>query len=101
MTVSWILEEMSSLPKMWSTCASTVRLEMYSREPISRLDSPLATRRAISSSRLVSWAARPRAPSAVASSSSAPSPPASAGGPLASSSASLTTASRPSAAPRE
>lgn len=101
MTVSWILEEMSSLPKMCSTCASTVRLEMNSREPISRLDSPLATRKAISRSRLVSTAARPPSPSAAVSSSSALSPPAPAGGPLASSSASLTTASRPSAAPRE
>jgi hypothetical protein len=101
MTVSWILEEISSLPKMWSTCASTVRLEMNSRAPISRLDSPLATSTAISRSRLVSRAVMPSASSAAASPSAAPSPPDPAGSRLASSRASLTTASRPSAAPRK
>ena len=39
---------------MCSMCASTVRLEMTSCPAISRLDSPSATRPAISHSRLVS-----------------------------------------------
>ena len=77
------------MPKMWSTCASTVRLEMNSREPISRLDSPLATSSAISRSRLVSRPAMARTPAAASSPAAATSSPAPAGGSLASSSASL------------
>ena len=46
-------EEISSLAKMCSTCASTVRLEMNSRVAMSLLESPLATSSAISRSRRV------------------------------------------------
>ena len=51
--VSLTREEISSLAKMCSTCASTVRLEMNRRVAMSRLESPLATSSPISRSRLV------------------------------------------------
>src|SRR5215813_4827928 len=48
---SWVRELIPSLLSMLVTCVSTVRLEMNSRTAISRLVSPSATSRAISSSR--------------------------------------------------